>query len=208
MRISGSARAVLIGTIAVVVAVVAVVAGVAWWGRPDPGRTPMAGPKVVVAPAAGRVEAVRVVASLAVLRDWDRARAAAWASGDLAALGALYVPGAAAGRADVAMLRKWTERGLRVEGMEMQVLEIALHSQGARRLVLVVRDRLVGAVAVRPGGDDRIALPRDGASTRRLVFVKPGDQWLLASAREQEGEPQTDASPVASTEPASGSAKE
>ena len=53
----------------------------------------------------------------AALHDWDDRRASAWAAADPAALRALYEPGSAAGRVDVAMLRAWRERGLRVEGL-------------------------------------------------------------------------------------------
>ncbi|HVK30149.1 MAG TPA: hypothetical protein VM575_17555 [Nocardioides sp.] len=148
-----------------------------------PSGTTTAAPATAVAPAAREIGVVQAVGSLAVLRDWDRARAAAWEAGDPAALRALYAPASAAGRADVAMLRRWSARGLRVEGMAMQVLAVELQLRTGRRLVLVVTDRLVGAVAVGPGGR-RTDLPRDGASRRRLEFRRLGGDWLLASAEE------------------------
>jgi hypothetical protein len=139
-----------------------------------------------------------------VLRDWDRARAAAWSSGDPDVLAGLYVDGSRAGATDVAMLRAWRERGLRVEGMSMQVLAVELRERTERRLVLVVTDRLVGAVAVTWSRDgccatsstNGVQLPRDQVSTRTLVFRRTGGRWLLASAQE---------SPVASTAATSGS---
>lgn len=182
MRISGP-RAVLLGTAAVVLTVVAVVLGlVLRAAAPPSSRTPPAGPRAVVAPSAGRVDAARAVGSLAVLRDWDRSRARAWADGDVPALRALYLPGSAAGEQDVRMLRAWLRRGLRVEGMAMQVLGVELRRRTDRRIVLVVTDRLAGAVGVRPRSGERVALPRDGPSTRRLVFARSGGRWLLASA--------------------------
>ncbi|TQK71573.1 hypothetical protein [Nocardioides sp. SLBN-35] len=202
MRISGP-RAVLLGTAAIVLTVVAAVAVlVLRGGGPPSSGTPAAGPRAVVAPAAGRVGVARAVGSLAVLRDWDRSRARAWASGDVDALRALYVRGSPAGTRDVAMLRAWLRRGLRVEGMAMQVLTVELQRRTDRRLVLVVTDRLAGAMGVRPGSGERVALPRDGPSTRRLVFVRSGDAWLLASAQAVVAR-----SPVASTDSTSGSAK-
>ena len=150
-----------------------------------PPRTTHAGPTTAVAPAARDIGVVDAVGSLAVLRDWDRARAAAWEDGDPAALRDLYARGSAAGRADVAMLRRWTDRGLRVEGMSMQVLAVELRLRTDRRLVLVVTDRLVGAVAVGAAGR-RADLPRDGATRRRLEFRRAGADWLLASAVELE----------------------
>ena len=118
----------------------------------------------------------------AVLHGWDDRRAAAWASGDPAALRSLYAPGSPAGRADAAMLGKWHRRGLRVEGIRMQVLEVDVRRAEADRLVLVVTDRLVGAVAVGPGV--RLPLPRDGFTTRRVVLVRTGGAWRVAQSVE------------------------
>ncbi|MFW6869312.1 hypothetical protein ACOACQ_18125 [Nocardioides sp. CPCC 206347] len=194
MRISGSRR--LLASAAVLVGVLvlgALVVGAALRGA-APSAPQVRAPAAVVAPEAATVSVVRAVSSLAVLRDWDRARAAAWSSGDPDVLAGLYVAGSRAGATDVAMLRAWRERGLRVEGMSMQVLAVELRERSERRLVLVVTDRLVGAVAVTSGG--RQALPRDQASTRTLVFRRTGGRWLLASAQE---------SPVASTAATSGS---
>lgn len=180
------ARAVLVGSAVVLLLAAALVIGAAL--HHPPSRTTTAAPATAVAPAARDVGVVDAVGSLAVLRDWDRARAAAWAAGDPAALRGLYAPGSAAGRADVAMLRRWTARGLRVEGMTMQVLSVELRLRTDRRLVLVVTDRLVGAVAVGPD-DRRSALPRDGETRRRLEFRRTGGDWLLASAVEDVSPP-------------------
>lgn len=121
------------------------------------------------------------LASLAVLRDWDRRRAAAWRAGDALGLGALYAPGSAAGEHDVAMLERWVRRGLRVRGMAMQVLAVELLVRTDRRIVLEVTDRLAGPVAV--GRGRRWSLPRDGVSVRRLEFRRPDGRWLLASVQ-------------------------
>lgn len=163
--------------------------------RPS-GRTPAA---AVIAPGARQVDVVRAVGSLAILRDWDRARAEAWAAGDVRALRRLYTPDSTAGQRDAAMLRRWTARGLRVRGMSMQVLAVELRRRTDRTLVLVVTDRLSGAQAVGPSGS--VELPRDGASTRRLSFREVAGRWLLRSAQEVPR-------PVASTASTSGSAKE
>lgn len=192
MRISGS-RWLVVAT-----AVLVLIAGVVAWVVVSAGRTaepaPVRAPVAVVAPEARSISVTRAVSSLAVLRDWDRARADAWAAGDADALRRLYVRGSGAGRADVAMLRKWAGRGMRVEGMSMQVLAVELRARAARRVVLVVTDRLVGARAVASGAE--VELPHDLATTRRLVFRKVGGAWLLASVQE---------SPVARTAATSGS---
>ncbi len=121
----------------------------------------------------------------AVLHDWDDRRAAAWSAGDVAGLRALYVPGSAAGRADVAMLRAWRERGLRVEGMRMQLLDLDVRRASDARLDLVVTDRLTGAVAVGPGV--RRPLPRDGFTSRRVVLVERAGEWRVAEVRAAPG---------------------
>jgi hypothetical protein len=115
----------------------------------------------------------------AVLHRWDERRSAAWAAGDLRALGRLYVAGSAAGRADVAMLRAWRARGLRVEALEVQVLRVDVRRRVQRRVALVVTDRLVGATAVGPGV--REPLPTDRPSTRRVVLRRLAGQWRVAA---------------------------
>jgi hypothetical protein len=114
----------------------------------------------------------------AVLHDWDDRRAAAWSAGDVAGLDALYVPGSAAGRTDVAMLRAWSARGLVVQGMRMQLLDLDVRRASDARLDLVVTDRLGGAVAVGPGV--RLPLPRDGVTSRRVVLVQREGEWRVA----------------------------
>lgn len=193
MRISGS-RWLLTSTAALVLLVSALAVAAALRGEAPSSRVPARSPVAVVAPEAATVSVARAVSSLGVLRDWDRSRAAAWAANDPAALDRLYVRGSRAGAADVAMLRAWRDRGLRVEGMSMQVLAVELRARTERRLVLVVTDRLVGAEAV--GSGDRRVLPHDQATTRTLVFRRTGGRWLLASAQDR---------PVASTAATSGS---
>lgn len=135
-------------------------------------------PEVTAAPAPPDA-----VAAAAVLREWDDARAAAWAAGDERALRALYVRDSAAGERDLAMLRRWSERGLRVEDMRTQLLSVEVLQRSDRRLVLRVTDRLAGAVAVRDGDGEEWSLPRDRADTQRMAFRRTSEGWLLASAR-------------------------
>lgn len=199
MSTPGSHR-VLAGTVVLVVLSCLLVTWAALHDRPaPPSRTTPGGPVAVVAPTARDVGTARAVGSLVVLRDWDRARARAWEDGDVRSLRRLYAPGSLAGGRDVAMLQRWTGRGLRVRGMAMQVVAVALHRRTEHRLVLVVTDRLVAAVAV--GGGREIALPRDGETTRRLSFRRLDGRWVLATAQEVPR-------PVASTASTSGSAKE
>jgi hypothetical protein len=118
-------------------------------------------------------------AALLVLRQWDEARARAWARADVGALRSLYLPDTAAGVRDASMLLRWRDRGLRVEGMQTQVLAARVVAQGDDRLVLVVTDRLARAVASGRGG--RAVLPADRATTRRITFRLADGRWRVAS---------------------------
>ncbi|MGB0100376.1 MAG: hypothetical protein WBP61_08855 [Nocardioides sp.] len=112
-----------------------------------------------------------------VLRDWDEQRALAWSTADPAALRGLYTPGSAAGRRDLAMLDRWRARGLRVEGIRMQLLEVDTRRRTPDRLVLDVTDRLTGATAA-PG---RLTLPRDRPSRHVVTMVRVAGEWRVRS---------------------------
>ena len=117
-----------------------------------------------------------------VLRSWDAQRSAAYAAGSVPMLRDLYVTGSRAGRSDVRLLRRWTGRGLRVEGMRTQVLGMQVLSRGDDRLVLRVTDRLVAATAV--GAAGTTPLPRDRADTRVLTLRRGSDgAWRVAAVR-------------------------
>jgi hypothetical protein len=120
------------------------------------------------------------VRAAAVLSAWDDRRAEAWAAGDAGALADLYTVRSSTGRADGAMLRTWTRRGLRVEGMRMQLLDLDVRHWSHGRLSLVVTDRLAGGVAVGVGGG-RVPLPRDEPSTRSVVLRRVAGEWRVRS---------------------------
>ena len=114
-----------------------------------------------------------------VLRRWDRARGRAFAEGDVDALRSLYAAGSAAGTSDVRLLRAYLRRGLRVEGMRMQLLSLEVLHEEPTRLRLLVTDRLTGSVAV--GRGTRVRLPEDQASTRvvELRRTASGSDWQV-----------------------------
>ncbi len=142
-------------------------------------RDPATGPARASAPAPGAARPD--AAGLGVLRAWDEERAAAWSRGDPAALRDLYAARSRAGRRDVAMLRAWTARGLRVRGMRMQVLALEVVRRRGDRLVLAVTDRVAGAVAVGPGV--RYELPRDAPSAHTVALVRAAGEWRVAAVR-------------------------
>jgi hypothetical protein len=113
---------------------------------------------------------------VAVLREWDQRRAAAWASGDPAALRSLYVPGSTAGDRDAARLSTWLDRGLRVRRLETQVLRTQVITRRPARLVLSVTDRVARAVVT-----GRVRLPDDAPSTWRITMRRFAGEWLVAS---------------------------
>jgi hypothetical protein len=116
-----------------------------------------------------------------VLRAWDVRRSRAYAHADGAALADLYVAGSRTGAADRAVLRGYRDRGLRVTGMRTQVLAARVLRESGRRLVVLVTDVLVDAVAG-DRGRGRWALPHDRPSTRRVVLVHEGGAWRVAEA--------------------------
>ena len=149
------------------------VAGGTLWQAHAPRGEPAARPDVAVV-AAGRAP------ERSVLERWDAARAAAWDSGSVRALRRLYVPGSEASRRDVGLLRRYADRGLRVAGLRTQVLSWSVVSSRPDRLVLRVTDRVVGGVAVRPGGATRARLPADRPTQRRLTLLRREGRWLMA----------------------------
>src|SRR4051812_18448306 len=143
-------------------------------------------PSAVGAPAAAGRASIREPIdarprALSVLHDWDRRRAAAWAAGDVAALRALYLPSSSAAHADVGLLRRYLSRGLRVEGMRMQVLRARVLASTPTVVEVEVTDRLAAGVAVRVD-DPRVArrLPADGASTHVVRLRRLQGRWLVA----------------------------
>lgn len=123
-----------------------------------------------------------------VLREWDRRREAAWVAADQDALGALYLPEAVAGRRDVELLRRWTDRGVHITRLQPQVLELRVVRDAPRLLVVCLTDRL-GVVEARVAGE-RVTLPRDRATTRRIELRRgPAvtSRWRIAAVRGLEG---------------------
>jgi hypothetical protein len=121
--------------------------------------------------------------ALAVLRRWDRRRAAAWATGDPIALTRLYLRGSRTGSRDVHELRRWVCRGLRVTGLHQQVASSELAERAPQRIVVVVTERTVDGVAV--GVHRRTAVPASAWATHRIALRREGGSWRVVEARAQ-----------------------
>lgn len=172
----------LVPALAALACACVVLTAVVGWARSRPdGATP---PPAEVAPAAPTADAAAEGPS-GVLAAWDRRRSAAWATGDVSALRRLYVPGSRAGAADVALLRRYLARGLRVDGLTTQVLALRVVERSPDRLVLRTTDRVVGAVAVGPDG--AVALPVARPGTREVVLARSADGgWRVVEATGQD----------------------
>jgi hypothetical protein len=165
-------RALLVLAVGLTVGLVAVVV----LSRPTAGET--AAPRAGSSPAGASPTPGGGARAVTVLHDWDVRRAAAWASGDADALASLYTAGSTAGAADVALLRRYRSRGLVVRDLRMQVLRARVLTSRPRLVELEVTERLASAVAheVRAGSRP---LPRDVATTHRLVLRRVGGTWLM-----------------------------
>lgn len=132
-------------------------------------------------PPPSHAEAAVVPTSpLAVVHAWDRRRAEAWARSDVRALRSLYTLRSHTGRRDVAALRAYAGRGLHVTGMRRQVLGFRVLARTTERIVVRVRSRVVGAVAVGAAGE--AVLPTARPTTYRMVLVRAADGWDVMEA--------------------------
>lgn len=138
-----------------------------------------------------------------VVGEWDARRATAWADGDVRALAALYTTGSGAGDTDVEMLQRYVDRGLAVEGLTTQLLEVDQVSRGPDTLVVRVTDRVQAGTVV--GEDVRHPLPRDLPTTRVVEFRLVERGWIVA--RVDVDQDRAPARPEARTSSTSESAK-
>lgn len=116
-------------------------------------------------------------AAMDLLRTWDEARTSAYAASDRDALADLYAAGA--GRADLAVLAGYRERGLTV-WLRTQVFSAAVLTSRPDRVELRVTDRT--ATVVGDGVRCR-TLPTTLPATRDVMFVRRGDRWLVGAVR-------------------------
>jgi hypothetical protein len=128
--------------------------------------------------SAGPSQASGVTGDLAVLHAWDQARSRAYGRGDPAALRRLYLPRSEAGRADLAQLRWYAGRGLRVAHLTTQVLAAATLVRRPGRLRLRIVDRVAAGEALGRGRCWPMA--RDRARRRTVELRRVRGRWLVA----------------------------
>jgi hypothetical protein len=121
-----------------------------------------------------------------VLGRLDRVRGRAFASGEVAALGAVYQAGSAVLHRDRAVLRGYVARGLTVHGVGFDLLDVRIRRAAPGVVVLRVVDRLRLATA-RSGGGARLPLPRDGPTVHRLTLIREGGGWRIAAVAARSG---------------------
>lgn len=154
------------------VAVLAAVVALLWPGRPPGASEPPRPAPAASTPESASLRAVRVV------ERWQEARSRAYAVGDEGALRRLFVTGSSAGRRDVAILRAYAARGVRLR-LTTRTSQVAVLASRPRLVVVRVHS-LVRAVA-RHHGRDR-ALPSQGWAWRRLELRLLDGVWRLSSA--------------------------
>jgi hypothetical protein len=142
---------------------------------PATGVPAVLDPSPVTAPARSR----RAVHAVGVLEEWDRSRAAAYSSGDVAALRRLYARGATVGRNDVRVLRDYVERGLVVRDLALQRSEVDVLASSDRRLRVALLERLAAATVV--AADGEASLPADRLERRVVTLVRRGQRWQVAA---------------------------
>lgn len=113
---------------------------------------------------------------VAILREWDRRRAAAWASGDPAALRSLYAARSTAGERDVARLSRWLAQGLRIRRLETQVLRVRVLEERRDAVRLLVTDRIARAETT-----SGLRLPDDAPSTWRIWMRRVAGEWKVGA---------------------------
>ncbi len=117
----------------------------------------------------------------AVLDRLDRRRQRAYAAADPALLRSVYVSGSPVLRHDLAMLRAYSERGVRLTGVRLRTLDLTPLDRSGRYVRLRVVDQLDRPVAHGEGG--AVRLPRDRATARVIVLRDAVDGWRIAAVR-------------------------
>jgi hypothetical protein len=104
---------------------------------------------------------------------------------DPAGLDLVYVRGSSPWRSDRALLASYRARGLRIEGLRLQISSLQIQRQvpgtpGSTTVVLRVADRLVAGAAVDMSGR-RIPLPPGRPMIRLVTLTGKETDWRISN---------------------------
>ncbi len=181
----------------------AVLVTAACGGRADPAAHPVSTPAPTVgatvaasagepAAAASAESARRVLPSGGDGRRWervldrlDRLRSRAFRSLRPRLLRQVYLSGSAVLRHERAVLEAYCDRGVRLRGVRLLRTELRVMSAVRDRLTVRVVERLGSTRAV--VGSQRVRLPVDAPTSRRLHLVRGVAGWRIAAVRRVSG---------------------
>jgi len=162
------------------VAVTAVVTGAC--SNPSQPRLPTASPATTSPPTSELAAASRWER---VLTRLDAAREAAYRTGNPALLADVYSPASTVLRRDRRTLRAYERRGVRLEGVRLEIHHVHVVERDATQVRLRVIDRLARPVAHTAAGD--VALPQDLPTRRLITLVAHRGGWRIAAVRRLAG---------------------
>lgn len=132
-------------------------------------------------PAPARQAKAKAPDWTAILTRLDRRRERAYAASDPRRLRTVYLPDSAVLRHDLAMLRAYRDRQVRLTGVRLRLHEVTMLERAGSYARLRVVDRLDRPTAHTPKGSLR--LPRDQATERVIVLRDAADGWRIAAVR-------------------------
>jgi hypothetical protein len=154
--------------------------------EPDPTTVDRPGRALGAADRGSRPPAPTRLAStgsdwVTVLDRLDRRRERAYALGDPHRLRSVYVAGSPVLRHDLELLRAYRERGVRLTGVRLRVLDAREMGRDGPYVRLRVIDRLDRPTAHTEHGSVR--MPRDQATARVIVLRDVAEGWRIAAVR-------------------------
>ena len=163
----------------------AVVQAVSAPPAPSPSPAERAIQAIGTGGSSGQASAVQ---ARAARPDWpavlDRQRERAYAAEDPALLRAVYVSGSPVLRHDLATLRAYSDRDVRLSGVRLRTLDVEPLGRSGPYVRLDVVDQLDRPTA--HGADGTVRLPRDRATVRVIVLRDASDGWRIAGVRRAE----------------------
>lgn len=121
------------------------------------------------------------------LRALDGRRSTAFARGDAGMLRGVYANASTPLATDLATLRAYSRRGLRVRGLHLELVDVRERSRSPTKAVLRVTDRLDGYRIVKAGGRLVRREPGRGEVTWRMTLRRSHHGWRIDAIRRVDG---------------------